>query len=251
MGAAAEMGFGTAATPARGAAALPRRGVVAAAVRSLGSDRTYLAVEFAVVFGVVPLALVFRAPGTDWVLLAGFAAATWWAWRVLRGMRREDGRPWTFGAEWNAAGAKRDLWRILGLFAVLGGALTAATWVLVPEIGAMPREEPGAWLRMMVVYPLLSVIPQELIWRSLVYRRYRAVFTSDGAMLLASAAAFAWVHVLLENVLAVALCFVGGLLFGWTYRRTGSLAAASLEHALYGCLVFTIGLGSYFFLSRM
>lgn len=245
------MAAGAVANQAQGGTAVRRREVAAAALRSLGSDRTYLAVEFAVVFGIVPLALVFRAPGTDWVLLAGFAAATWWAWRVLRATGREDGRPWTLGVEWNAAGARRDLWRILGLFVVLGGGLTAATWVLAPEVGAMPREEPAAWLRMIVVYPLLSVIPQELIWRSLVYRRYRAVFAGDGAMLLASAAAFAWVHVLLENMLAVALCFVGGLLFGWTYRRTGSLAAASLEHALYGCLVFTIGLGSYFFLSRM
>lgn len=32
-----------------------------------------------------------------------------------------------------------------------------------------------------------------------------------------------------------------------TYRRARSLLAASIEHALYGMLVFSVGLGRFFF----
>jgi hypothetical protein len=35
-------------------------------------------------------------------------------------------------------------------------------------------------------------------------------------------------------------------LFGTTYRRSGSLLPASLEHAMFGNFLFTIGLGEYF-----
>ena len=48
-------------------------------------------------------------------------------------------------------------------------------------------------------------------------------------------------------MLAVALCVIGGWLFADTYSRTRSLWLASAEHALYGCLVFTVGLGRYFY----
>jgi len=39
----------------------------------------------------------------------------------------------------------------------------------------------------------------------------------------------------------------GGWLFGGTYRRSRSLGLVCLEHALYGDLIFTVGLGQYFF----
>jgi len=37
------------------------------------------------------------------------------------------------------------------------------------------------------------------------------------------------------------------VLFAWRYQQSGSLFTSSLEHALYGCLMFTIGLGEYFY----
>jgi len=37
------------------------------------------------------------------------------------------------------------------------------------------------------------------------------------------------------------------LLFAARYAETGSLATSSFEHALYGCWLFTVGLGQYFY----
>jgi hypothetical protein len=43
------------------------------------------------------------------------------------------------------------------------------------------------------------------------------------------------------------LTLIGGWFFAETYARTRSMRLVWLEHALYGCLVFTIGLGDYFY----
>jgi len=45
----------------------------------------------------------------------------------------------------------------------------------------------------------------------------------------------------------VALTLPSGWLFADTYRRSESLLAASIEHALYGGFLFTVGLGRHFY----
>jgi hypothetical protein len=46
---------------------------------------------------------------------------------------------------------------------------------------------------------------------------------------------------------AVVFSMIGGYFFATTYTRHKSLAAAFIEHSLYGCYLFTIGLGYYFY----
>jgi CAAX protease family protein len=43
------------------------------------------------------------------------------------------------------------------------------------------------------------------------------------------------------------MSFIGGLIFAYRFARTRSFFAVWLEHALYGDLIFTIGLGRFFF----
>lgn len=66
-------------------------------------------------------------------------------------------------------------------------------------------------------------------------------------MIAASAAAFAFLHIVFRNSLAVALTFCSGLLFAVRYAETGSLATSCFEHALYGRWLFTVGLGQFFY----
>jgi membrane protease YdiL (CAAX protease family) len=93
---------------------------------------------------------------------------------------------------------------------------------------------------------LLSVYPQELLYRAFFVRRYRHLFPRKEFLLLASALVFAWMHLIFRNPFAVVLTLVGGLFFTHTYIRTRSLRLVCLEHALYGNLIFTIGLGEFF-----
>lgn len=112
---------------------------------------------------------------------------------------------------------------------------------------AFPAERPLLWLVVMVLYPVLSALPQEFIFRTYFFHRYeRCIHYKYGTIIL-SALAFSFLHIVYDNWWAIALSFVAGLLFGITYSRTRSLFWVTVEHALYGCLVFTLGLGHYFY----
>jgi membrane protease YdiL (CAAX protease family) len=126
--------------------------------------------------------------------------------------------------------------------------LAGLVWWLNPgELLAFPREQPGFWALIMVAYPVLSVWPQELIYRAYFLHRYRPIFGAGRLLLLSSAAAFGSAHVIFGNPIAVILTLAGGWLFASTYRRTGSLPFVAIQHNLYGCAIFTAGLGEYFY----
>lgn len=133
-------------------------------------------------------------------------------------------------------------------FALGAPLVLAAIWMILPDhLFNLPRERTKLWAKMLVLYPFTSVLAQELIFRVFFFHRYKALFPSVTAMIGASAAAFAFSHIIFRNDLAVALTLAGGLLFSWRYWRTQSFAAVWLEHTLWGWLLFTSGLGIYFF----
>lgn len=218
-----------------------------------GAPTAWLAAEFAVVFGGTPAALTLGGVA-HWMFPVLFAI-TLAALVYLLSDRSFDRRSF-----WRSGALRTDGRRLLGttafgligLVVLMGGLVTADAqgWTDLPTQVrwlSLPTSRPQLWILIMVLYPLLSVYPQELVYRAFFFRRYAPLFRGDVAMRLASALAFAWAHIVFENVLAIALCLVGGLLFATTYQRTRSLLAASLEHAAYGCAIFTIGLGWYFY----
>jgi membrane protease YdiL (CAAX protease family) len=90
-------------------------------------------------------------------------------------------------------------------------------------------------------------MPQAITHRAFLFHRYRLLF-KGWPMVFASAVAFSYMHIVFNNPLALLLTFAGGILFAKTYEDTGSLAISSIEHALYGNFLFTIGLGKYLYL---
>jgi membrane protease YdiL (CAAX protease family) len=152
------------------------------------------------------------------------------------------------GRLWDIAGLRHHALAILSLFAVM----TALDVALVRRytLGmflSFPRSAPQLWGLVMAFYPLLSVYPQAIIYRLFLFGRYSGLFAARWGIVLASAAAFAFVHIVFRNALAVALTLPAGLLFAVRYWQTESLMASSFEHALYGCAIFTIGLGRWFY----
>lgn len=99
----------------------------------------------------------------------------------------------------------------------------------------------------MIGYPIASALPQEFIFCTFFFARYRTLFTSDRAIVLASAVVFAYAHVLYINPIAPTFSLFGGLIFAYTYLKTKSLALVTIEHGLYGNTLFLSGLGWYFF----
>jgi uncharacterized protein len=205
--------------------------------------KIYLAFEFLLVFAGIPLLLAFRLiPIRPIPLLGAVAvASTLWLWRDRR-----------FNNLWllNQEGARRH-WRAvvvrtLLLVTLLGVTVAAfAPHLLFQFVHSAPL----VWAMLMVLYPLLSVIPQELVFRAFLFHRYAALFGSPGVLVTASATAFAFAHIVMGNWISVVLSAFGGILFARTYQQSRSLLLVSAEHALFGNFIFTVGLGEYF-LSR-
>jgi len=144
-----------------------------------------------------------------------------------------------------AAGFTKLLLRDAPLVLVLG----LAVWLFSSQLlFSLVKSAPGIWFLVVIFYPIFSVYPQELVYRAYFFHRYRPIFGSDTRMIVANALLFGFVHIIFGSWISVSLTAIGGVLFGLTYRKSGSLLLACLEHALFGDFIFTIGLGRYFYL---
>lgn len=104
--------------------------------------------------------------------------------------------------------------------------------------------KPLLWMAILFIYSLFSVYPQELIYRTFFFQRYRNLFKSEALFIVVNAALFSLAHIFFRNGLVMILTFVGGILFALTFKKTKSTLIVSIEHAIYGCWLFTVGMGS-------
>lgn len=204
--------------------------------------------EWTALFVLLPLGLrFFWKPGAAFAVM--FVATAFVAVWLLR-RRNFDRRLFWQGL--NVRGEWKQLKRMLVRFAVCTALIAALVLFVFPQnFLDMPTERPHIWAIVMIFYPLLSVYPQELIYRTFFFERYRALFPSCLMTVIASALVFGLVHIIFQNQIAVLLTLIGGAFFAETYARTRSLRLVWLEHALYGCLIFTIGLGQFFYHARV
>jgi membrane protease YdiL (CAAX protease family) len=205
----------------------------------------YLVLELALLFLGAPLALRFELVRVHpFILLWVIAALCLLALVADRSFPTRD--------LWHA-GSMRAWWRpIVTRFVVLAGLMSVAAAVLTPDrLFGFVRAAPGVWALVMILYPVLSVYPQGIVYRAFFLHRYRTILPSPVLRLVASAVAFSLMHIVLQNPVAVSLTLPAGLMFAWTHHSSRSLLVSSFEHALYGCFIFTIGWGWYFYLGAV
>ena len=146
----------------------------------------------------------------------------------------------------------RDLASMLGMFLVAAPAIAAFAYAENPgQFFRFPRVAWDAYVLIMIGYPVISVTVQELLFRVLYFQRYAPFFgTTETGRLLAicvGAIFFAFAHVIFDNWPSIWISLVGGIVLGARYERTRSFWLVWLEHSLYGNLIFTVGLGRYFY----
>ncbi len=149
---------------------------------------------------------------------------------------------------WNLNIFRSQQKRIFQIFVI--NALIITTLMLIFKksmLFGFPKTAPFVYMIVIVLYPLLSVYPQELVYRTFFFHRYKLLFPKRLTMIAASAVAFGYMHIVFENTIAVMMTLAGGFLFANTYDETRSTLAVWFEHSLYGCFLFTIGLGRYFY----
>lgn len=149
---------------------------------------------------------------------------------------------------WNADRFRERVRRPIRRFFIGAGALALIVALMAPGLlFSFVRDSPGTWMIVVVLYPCASVYPQEIIFRTYPFHRYRRIFPTDVAMIAATAVGFALAHLIFAHWISMILSLAGGVLFARTYLQTGSTLQCSIEHALWGLFIFTIGLGAYFY----
>ncbi len=106
--------------------------------------------------------------------------------------------------------------------------------------------KPWLWAWFSVVYILLSVIPQEFLYRTFFFSRYRELFPNKWIFMAVNCLLFSFAHIWLQSPIVLIFTLVGGLFYFITYRRTQSLLFVCIEHAVYGIWLFTVGFGELF-----
>ena len=115
------------------------------------------------------------------------------------------------------------------------------------QLFRLAKEHPQRLSAIILIYPVLSALPQEFIFCSFFFARYAPFFGSGKKMVIASAIIFAYAHILYINPVAPTLSLLGGLIFAQTYLKTKSLSLVTIEHGLYGISLFISGTGWYFY----
>jgi hypothetical protein len=204
-------------------------------------DRLLRVREIAALYVGLPVLLTAAMPAK--YLLPVLWVAGLAVWVALRRSETFDRRRLTTWHGWRSA------WRpMLGRFVVVALLLGVTLWWFRPDLlFRLPRQRPDRWLLIMVLYPLLSVFPQGLIYRALYLHRYAPIFGSARWARVFGVLVFSLAHLPFRNGVAIGFTLVGGYFFLRTYERTESLWLSCLEHALYGNLLFTVGWGWYLY----
>lgn len=204
-----------------------------------GASRRGRAAEFAALYLGAPLVLALGLPPSSlFTALFGVTAlgvvllalTPGFAWRELTtGWRGLD-------------------WGHVALVAAIAaaGCVGMVLWLVPGQFLSLPRRMPELWLMIMALYPLLSALPQEVVFRPLFFRRYGGLFPGVGAAAAVNALLFGLAHLMFWNWVAVGLSVVGGAIFAHGYLR-GGFAMAVVLHAVCGAIMFTSGLGMFFY----
>ena len=205
----------------------------------LGMRREVLWAEFLGLFVAVPVATaLLLPPRAMFAVLFGFTLVGLWLLARTPGFRwRELKRGWD-----------EVRWPVVAGFAAATLAVSVVVvWLTAPEAAfRLVREQPMLLAMIVLFYPALSALPQEVIFRPLFFRRYGALLPT-GALLAVNAAVFSLAHLMYWSAVVAAMTFAGGLVFGWAYRNRGSFPLAVVLHSVSGWVIFTVGLGVFFY----
>lgn len=211
-------------------------------IRTITMFRLFLAIEFVLLCLFLPTTIILFKLG-KYMLLFLWAAAAYCSYQLfIVGHEHFAKDIWKFHAV-----NKKNIKMILPRWIVCCVAMVIFMHFYDPErMFTMIEQKPYVLLMLFIVYPVLSALPQELIFCSFFFHRYKRFFKTPATRIIVSAIVFAYAHVLYINWVAPFFSLIAGLIFAHTYHKTRSLALVTIEHALYGNALFAVGLGYYF-----
>lgn len=196
----------------------------------------YRYIEFLILFIILPVSFVFNYSFIIKLTLGllGFVYVVYFLLKVEKNkFKISENLNWM------------SFWKMTLLKMLLIALLTILfVWFTSKEsLFSVVLQKPLLWLAILFAYSIFSVYPQELVYRTFYFQRYKNLFYNTNGLMLINAIVFAMAHLFFKNGLVIILTFLGGLLFAFTYNKSRSTILVTIEHAIYGCWLFTVGMG--------
>lgn len=202
-------------------------------------NKTSLLAEIFLIFICPPLLILFGLLPKESIMIVLWLVSLY-AYMILRraGIK-------VFVLDFEA----KDFHSVLHRFLIIAIAMAGFILLYEPDsFLALIKAKPLLWLTVILLYPFLSALIQEILFRSFFFYRYEKLFKGHLFLFVfTNALLFSYVHIVFENWVAILFTFCGGILFAQTYLKTRSTLLAAIEHSLYGNTLYTLGFGHYFF----
>ena len=143
---------------------------------------------------------------------------------------------------------KKIDWTFVIIFSVIFFFLGFFYVLLVDKnlLFIFPKTNFKLWLIVIFIYPILSVIPQELVYRVFFFQRYFPNIYRFYFPAFLNLVVFAYGHLVFSNMHAIIITAIVSPIFTYAYLKKSFLTCVIL-HTLGGQIIFTLGLGKYFF----
>lgn len=142
---------------------------------------------------------------------------------------------------------KYNLRRSFARMIVITILLLWFTWWVFPHLFfGYPIKNFESYLITFFLYPIASVVPQELIYRVYFFHRYKELVPEKYLLWLSNAIIFGLTHFIYGNFVAPIATFLVSWIFIYNYYKSRSLINVSIEHYFYGMIMFTVGFGYFF-----
>lgn len=143
---------------------------------------------------------------------------------------------------------KKIDWKFVIIFSVIFFFLGFFYVLLVDKnlLFIFPKTNFKLWLIVIFIYPFLSVIPQELVYRVFFFQRYFPNINRFYFPVFLNLVVFAYGHLVFSNMHAIIITAIVSPIFTYAYLKKSFLTCVIL-HTLGGQIIFTLGLGKYFF----
>ncbi|MFT6959172.1 MAG: membrane protease YdiL (CAAX protease family) [Polaribacter sp.] len=197
----------------------------------------YKSLELLIIFVLIPLSFAFNyAPLLKLVIgVLGFSYIIFVLFKIEKiKIKIEKNVNWM--AFWKS---------ILIKFLIIAIITTLYVWFTdAKNLFTVLLNKPKLWVLILLFYSLFSVYPQELLYRTFFFKRYTSLCKNENLFIFINALLFSMAHLFFKNTLVLLLTFIGGILFAITFKKTKSTLLVSIEHSIYGCWLFTIGMGN-------
>lgn len=138
---------------------------------------------------------------------------------------------------------KDNILRIIITFVLISISSLCYMYAYYPDnLFIVAKRTPLLWVMILFVYTLFSALPQELLYRTYYFKRYSDIL-SPKYLIVINILIFPIAHLMFHNDLVLLVTLIGGALFTINYYRHQSTILISIEHALYGNILFTVGMG--------